>query len=108
MVESKCLPGYEAVRVLGARAVIKIEAESDVTSSGLIIVQDHKEPKFEGIVVATGTGARLETGLTMPMEIEPGDRVIYSRMAGVPIKHNDEEMLVINERDIIAVIENQA
>jgi chaperonin GroES len=97
--------GYDGIKVLGARVVIKIEKESDKTESGLFIVQDVKEPKFEGIVVATGTGARLETGVAMPMDVQPGDRVIYSRMAGVPINFKGEDFLVINERDIIAIIE---
>jgi chaperonin GroES len=98
------LEGYEAIKVLGARVVIELEEESDKTESGLILVQDHKEPKFEGRVVSTGDGARLENGNTMPMDVQPGDRVIYSRMAGVPIEHDGKKFLVINERDIIAVI----
>lgn len=98
------LPGYEGIKVLGARVVIKLEQESDTTPSGLVLVQDHKEPKFEGKVVATGNGARLENGTQMPMEVSIGDNVIYSRMAGVPINYNGEDFLVINERDIIAVI----
>lgn len=98
------LDGYEGVRVLGARVVIKVEME-DETKSGIILMPDSKEPKYEGMVVATGSGARLENGVQMPMEIAPGERVIYSRMAGVPIKYNDEDLLVINERDIIAVID---
>lgn len=101
---TKCVEGYEGLKVLGARLVVKIEKEEDQTPSGLIIVQDHKEPKYEGDVVATGTGVRLETGVQMPMEVAPGDRVLYSRMAGVPIQYNDEDLLVINERDVIAII----
>lgn len=101
------LPGYEGIKVLGARLVIKLEADDNKTESGLIIVQDNKEPKFEGQVVATGNGARLETGVHMPMEVNVGDNVIYSRMAGVPIKYKGEDFLVINERDIIAVIDSE-
>ena len=101
------LKGYEGLKVLGARVVIKIEKEDDKTPSGLIVVQDNKEPKFEGTVVATGNGARLETGVTMPMEVEPGDHVIYSRMAGVPVQYEGEDFLVINERDIIAVVDTK-
>lgn len=97
--------GYQGIKVLGARIVVKIEEESDKTASGLFIVQDHKEPKFEGEVVATGGGARLENGNTMPMDVAVGDRIIYSRMAGVPVTYNGEKLLVINERDVIAIIE---
>ncbi len=101
------LPGYEGVKVLGARVVIKLEEEENKTLSGLIIVRDHEEPKYEGLVVATGDGIRLETGVKMPMDISAGDYVIYSRLAGVPIEYNDEKLLVINERDVIAIIDNK-
>lgn len=97
------LPGYENIKVIGARVVIRIDKEEE-KPSGLLIISSHKEPKFEGKVVAVGTGSRLENGTQMPMEITPGDQVIYSRMAGVPVNLNGEELLVINERDVIAII----
>lgn len=97
-------PGYEGIKVLGARVVIKVEETSNTRPSGLIIMQDNAEPKYQGIVVATGEGARLENGTRMPMDISVGDNAIYSRMAGVPIEWGGESLLVINERDVIAVI----
>lgn len=100
----KCLVGYEGVRVLGARLIIRLEEEKEA-NSGIILLNDTKEPKYEGVIVATGEGARLDNGVTMPMSVQPGERVIYSRMAGVPITYDGEELLVINERDVIAVIE---
>lgn len=105
------MPGYEGVRVTGARVVIDIDAdEENVTASGLIIVGDSgKEPKFEGTIVVAGPGNRLETGVQMPMEVKAGDRVVYSRMAGVPLDiqagKGKSNLLVINERDVIAIIE---
>lgn len=99
------LPGYEGIKVLGARVVVKLEKEEDKTPGGIVLMNNTKEPKFEGKVVATGTGARLENGTQMPMDVSVGDRVIYSRMAGVPINYKEEDFLVINERDIIAVIQ---
>lgn len=97
--------GYEGIKVLGARVVIKLEEEENKTDSGIIIASDNIEPKYQGKVVATGDGARLETGVKMPMDVSPGDFVIYSKMAGVPIEHKGEKFLVINERDVIAIIE---
>jgi chaperonin GroES len=105
----RSLPGYEKVKVLGARIVILPVPIEEATASGLIIVQDHKEPKYEGTVVVSGPGARLETGVQMPMELDPGMKIIYSRMAGVPltfdINGEQQELLVMNERDVIAIIE---
>ena len=100
----KHLAGYEDIKVLGARVVIRVEKEDKVTPSGIIIAKEKEDPKYEGVVVVTGDGARLENGVRMPMDVEPGDRVIYSRLAGVPIKHKGEELLVINERDVVAII----
>ncbi len=104
---AQALEGYEAISVLGARVVIKMEEEDNKTDSGLIIVSDHTEPKYQGLVVATGDGVRLETGVKMPMDVKPGDFVIYSRMAGVPIEYKEEKLLVINERDVIAIINQE-
>lgn len=97
-------PGYEGIKVLGARIVVKVEEETNVRASGLIVMSDAVEPKFQGIVVATGDGARLDDGTRMPMDISVGDNAIYSRMAGVPLSIDGENLLVINERDVIAVI----
>lgn len=108
---SKCkhLPGYEGITVLGARLVVKQTPPEEVTKSGIIIAHNAQEPKYEGTVVVAGPGARLETGVQMPMEVEIGQKVIYSRLAGVPIEvevnGKVEQLLVINERDIIAIIE---
>jgi chaperonin GroES len=99
------LEGYEGLRVLGARVVIEMEPEETETPSGIILPTTSAEPKYEGRVVSTGSGARTEKGTIMPMEVKPGDRVIYSRMAGVPFEHQGKKYLIINERDIIAIIE---
>lgn len=96
--------GYKGLKVIGARLVVKLDEESNVTQSGIVIVQDTKEPKYEGTVVAVGTGARLENGTKMPMEVNVGDRIIYSRMAGIPVEHEGEKLLIINERDVSAIL----
>lgn len=107
MAERTALPGYEAIQVLGARLIVRPVKESDTTASGIVIT-GAKEPKYEGVIVATGPGARLETGVQMPMECHAGQNVIYSRLAGVPVEHNGEDLLIINERDIICIIEKPA
>lgn len=93
---------YQGIRVLGARVVIKLEDEGKKTPSGIILTQS-PEPKYEGLVVAIGPGARNNQGQTMPMDVQPGDWVIYSRMAGVPVEYKGEKFLIINERDVIAI-----
>lgn len=100
----KALEGYEKIKVLGARLVLKPTPIEEATASGLIIGHSAQEPKYEGTVVAVGPGARLDKGGLQPMDCNPGDRVIYSRLAGVPIKLHDEDLLIINEKDIIGIL----
>ncbi|MNO93918.1 10 kDa chaperonin [compost metagenome] len=103
------LPGYEHLKVTGARVLIKQVPVEDTTASGIVLMPSATEPKFEGTIVVAGPGNRLETGVQMPMEVKAGDKIIYSRMAGVPIEvevgGEEVQLLVMNERDIIAVIE---
>ncbi len=101
------IPPYSHLSVLGARVVVKPTPPEKLSQSGLILLNNDKEPKYEGTVVVAGPGVRLENGQAMPMEIGIGMKVIYSRMAGVPIEDEitGEQLLVINERDVIAIIE---
>ena len=55
--------------------------------------------------MAVGKGTRLQDGSLIPVDVNVGDHVIYSRMAGVPLKYEGKELLVINERDIIGIVE---
>lgn len=92
------------IRVLGSRIVVAVEAD-DKPKSSLIIVQDNKEPKCEGKVVSVGKGTRLQDGTLIPVDVAVGDHVLYSRMAGVPLKYENQEFLVINERDVIGIVD---
>lgn len=93
------------IRVLGSRIVVEVLQE-DKPKSSLIIVQDNKEPKCEGKVIGVGPGTRLQDGTLIPVDVSIGEHVIYSRMAGVPLKWEGKDFLVINERDVIGVVEN--
>ncbi|WP_422661618.1 co-chaperone GroES (plasmid) [Paenibacillus sp. EC2-1] len=103
MAERTFLEGFEGLQPMGARLGIRPDATEESTNSGIILTGS-QEPKFEGTVVVTGPGARLENGSQMPMDTKAGDRVVYSRLAGVPVEYNGEQILIINERDIIAVV----
>lgn len=91
------------IRVLGSRIVVEVEQET-ASKSKLIIVQDNKEPKCEGKVIGVGPGTRLQDGTLIPVDVAVGEHIIYSRMAGVPLKYDGKELLVINERDVIGVV----
>jgi len=87
------------------RVVIRpLEAE-EVTASGLVIPDTAKEKPQEGEVLAVGPGRIDDDGKRIAMDVEVGDRVLYSKYAGTEIKLDSEEFLVVAMRDVLAKIE---
>lgn len=95
------------LKVLGARMVVKLEPEENTTLGGIILPNADKEPINKGHVMAVGDGARLENGTKFPMEVSVDDYIIFSPMAGNPVEipGDENKYLVINERDVLAIIE---
>ena len=95
-----------SIKPLEDRIVVQgIEAEQ-TTASGLVIPDTAKEKPQEGEVVAVGPGRFNEDGdERIPMDISVGDRVIYSKYGGTEIKYDDQEVLILGARDVLAVIE---
>jgi chaperonin GroES len=92
------------IKVFGARMVLKPDKKEETTKSGILLPEKAQEETYTGTVIAVGNGMRLENGSHFPMEVQVGDRVIYSRIAGVPYEHEGENYLIINENHIVAVI----
>ncbi|GAA1580170.1 chaperonin GroES [Leucobacter komagatae] len=94
-----------AIKPLEDRIVIQqVEAEQ-TTASGLVIPDSAKEKPQEGKVVAVGPGRVSDNGTRIPVDVNVGDIVIYSKFGGTEIKAAGEEYLVLSSRDILAVIE---
>ena len=87
---------------LGDRVVIKPQDEEEVTKSGLVLPDTAKEKPQEGEVVAVGPGRVSDDGTRIKMEIEKGDKVVYSKYAGTEFKEDDEDYLIVRESDILA------
>ena len=95
------------IRPLYDRVVLRrVEAET-TTRGGIIIPDSAAEKSNQGEVVAIGPGAVLENGATRPLAVAPGDRVLFNKYAATEQKIDGEELLVVRESDIIAVIEQQ-
>ncbi|OQB09715.1 MAG: 10 kDa chaperonin 5 [Candidatus Omnitrophica bacterium ADurb.Bin205] len=89
---------------LGDRILVKpLEAE-EKTKGGIILPDTAKEKPQEGRVVAVGKGKVLEDGKIQPLEVKPGDKIIYGKYSGTEIKLEDEEHLIIKEEDVLAII----
>jgi len=88
---------------IGDRVVVKPEPEEQKTKSGIVLPDSAKEKPSEGTVIAVGPGKVLENGQRVPLEVKIGDRVIYSKYGGTEVKIDNEEYIILNERDILAI-----
>lgn len=93
------------IKPVGDRVVIKALEQEEKTKSGIVLPETAKEKPQEGEVVAVGTGKLLDNGQKVPLEVNEGDRIIYSKYAGTEIKLDEEEYLILSERDILAIVE---
>ena len=93
------------LKPLGDRVLIKREDAEEKTSGGIIIPETSKEKPSKGTVVAVGDGARDEKGNLIPMNLKAGDKVFFSKWGGTEIKVDEEELVIMKESDILAIIE---
>lgn len=87
---------------LGNRVVVEpLEGDEQMSSGGIYIPDTAKEKPQEGTIVAVGPGRLTDEGARVPMELEVGDSVVYSKYAGTEYKEGDIEYLVLREDDIL-------
>jgi chaperonin GroES len=98
------MAGKFGLKPLEDRVVVKPVDEEETTVSGLVIPDTAKEKPTEGEVVAVGPG-RFEDGNRVPMDVKVGDRVIYSKYGGNEYKYQGDEYVILQARDIYALIE---
>ena len=92
------------LKPLTDRVVLKqVEAE-ETTASGIILTGDAKEKPQEAIVLAVGSGGIVD-GKEVKMEVKVNDRVIYSKYAGTDVKIKGEELKIVRQSDILAIVE---
>jgi chaperonin GroES len=92
------------IKPLEDRVLVQpLEAEQ-VTASGLVIPDTAKEKPQEGKVVATGPGRTDDNGKRIPVDVKEGDIVIFSKYGGTEVKYDGNELLLLNARDILAVV----
>ena len=86
------------------RVVIRPTKQEETTKSGIFLPDTVQERPQEGEVIAVGPGRYLSNGSRLEMELQAGDKVIYSKYAGTEIKVEDEEVLVLGISDVLAKI----
>ncbi len=90
---------------LGDRVLVKPEAAEQTTKSGIVIPDSAQEKPQAGKVIRTGEGRVTDDGKTIPVNVNEGDIVIYSKFSGTELKDGGQEYLIIRESDILAIKE---
>ena len=93
------------VRPLQDRVLVKRVESETRTAGGIIIPDTAKEKPLEGIVIAVGTGKRLEDGSRVAPEVKAGERVLFGKYAGTEIKVDGEDHMILKESDILGILE---
>ncbi|QWD79547.1 co-chaperone GroES [Polynucleobacter sp. MWH-Spelu-300-X4] len=93
------------LRPLHDRVIIKRLDNETKTASGLVIPETAAEKPDQGEILAVGTGKKDDSGKTIPMDVKVGDRVLFGKYAGQTVKVDGNELLVMREEDIMAVVQ---
>jgi chaperonin GroES len=93
------------LRPLGDRVVIQPTAREEMTKSGIVLPDTAKEKPQEGKILAAGPGRILDDGKREAMDVKKGDKVLYAKYAGTEFKIDDEDLLIVSQKDILAVVE---
>ena len=94
-----------ALRPLHDRVIIKRLEEEKVSAGGIVIPDSAAEKPIRGDVIAAGNGKILEDGKVRPIAVKKGDKVLFGKYSGTEVKVDGQELLVMREEDILAVIE---
>ena len=92
------------IQPLGDRVLIKPMEAKEVKKGGIIIPDTAKEKPQEGKVVAVGKGKATEDGKVLPVEVKPGDRVLYGKYSGTEIKIDDMDHVIMSQDDILGIL----
>ena len=93
------------IKPLGERVVVKVLESEEKTKSGIVLPDTAKEKPQQGKIVAVGSGRLLDNGERQPLEVKVGDVVFFAKYAGTEVKIDGEELLILKESDILAVVQ---
>ena len=89
---------------LGDRVVVERDEGEQKTAGGILLPDSAKDKPARGVVVSVGEGRLTDKGTRHPLQVKPGDRVVFTSYAGEPFKVGDAEMLLMREDDILAIL----
>ena len=91
-------------RPLHDRVVVRRLEQEEKTAGGIIIPDTAKEKPQQGEIIAVGPGARDESGKVNPLDVRPGDKVLFGKWSGTEVRIDNEDLLVMKESDIMGVL----
>jgi len=92
------------VKPLGDRVFVKVSEAEEKTAGGIILPDNAKEKPQVGEIVSVGSGKLNDKGDRQPMEVQVGNKVLYSKYAGTDIKLGGDDYVLLSEKDILAVV----
>ena len=92
-------------RPLHDRVLVRSIDAEEKTKGGIIIPDTAKEKPQEGEIVAAGPGARNEQGQLVPLDVKPGDRVLFGKWSGTEVKIDGKDLLIMKESDLLGIID---
>jgi len=95
----------KGLRPLGDRILVKRVKEEERTKGGIIIPDTAKEKPQEGKIVAVGKGKYDDNGKLIPIEVKPGDKILFGKYSGSEFKLEGEDLLILREDDILGIID---
>lgn len=95
------------IRPLHDRVIVKRLEEERTSPGGIVIPDTAAEKPIQGKVVAVGKGKILEDGNVRPLDVKVGDKILFGKYSGTEVKVDGEELLVMREEDVMAVIEGK-
>lgn len=93
------------LKPLGDRLVVKPATREETTASGIVLPDTAKEKPQRGTIVAAGEGRRDDDGDRIPLDVKVGDEVLFAKYAGTEFKLEDQDFLILSEKDVLAVVE---
>jgi chaperonin GroES len=91
---------------MGDRVVVKPKGREETTKSGIVLPDTATEKPQQGEVLAVGPGRQLDNGKRVELDVKVGDLVLFAKYSGTEFKLDNDDLLILSERDVLAVIEN--
>lgn len=91
---------------LGDRVVIKPTPREEMTKTGIVLPDTAKEKPQEGLILSVGPGRILDDGKREPIDVKKGQKVLYAKYAGTEFKIDGEDLLIVSQKDILAIVED--